>query len=616
MLLGLVLLLSPAGLALTGVHTWLCLATNATAGTAQIFHSTNGLLWTLKHSRGIVWRSVTYAQPLETILAVGEGESGGPHAVRSSDRGNTWSDVTTFPASHFGRAVSWGKNVFVSVGNGTAGSIVASTDGANWVVASNVMVQGFGVAYDGNWTWLAVGRGGASIMRSLDGLSWSTVLAELQPPFDGNNGGGRGVAYGLNRWVVAGEGTAAALAYSDTDGITWVAAAFPAFTSGVSVAFGNGRFVAVGRGGDTTVAYSDDGIGFTALNGPPTTAMAAAYGNNLWLAVGLGPGAFRIASSSTGNVPFNALANFFEQGYGIYYAFVTSLVSTSFGGGTVTTQAATSTSAAPSTWASTSTAGTTTLTSTGTTAATTTAATPTTSTANPSPTTTSLTTSTASPSAATTTTSPTTSTANPTTPPSSSPCSFLPNCTCSLSACTSTVSVVVSGAITVSSNLTLSVLGSLTLSSTATFVANVTALLPSVPLTASTSGVTVSGSLQLVFGAIPSGVVTVVRGSSVAGTFSSVVASSSSACSAVTSALPTYGATTITVAFETVNTCSSSSGLPPGAYAGIGVGAAALAVLVTLMVVWLWRRARAARDATENDALRMVDLEALQRSKQ
>lgn len=170
-------------------------------------------------------------------------------------------------------------------------------------------------------------------------------------------------------------------------------------------------------------------------------------------------------------------------------------------------------------------------------------------------------------------------TATPTTSTASA-CGLLPSCTCLGSVCTSTVSVVSNATLSVSTSSTLTVQGSVTLTPPSTLIVTILSP-PTVPMTTSTSSATVNGTLQLIVGVVPSGSVTVLQATSVSGTFGSVQTSSSSPCSTVTSSPPVYSPTTITVSFQTTDTCRLSI----GAIIGIAVGSFVVVVLIALIIL-------------------------------
>lgn len=167
-------------------------------------------------------------------------------------------------------------------------------------------------------------------------------------------------------------------------------------------------------------------------------------------------------------------------------------------------------------------------------------------------------------------------------------CGNLPNCSCSGWTCTSIVSAVTnaSAPLTVESASTLAVKGSLTVTNASTVFASVTAT-PTVALATATGAIAVSGILQLTVGAVQSGAVILLAGASVTGTFAAVLTSSSDPCTTVTASSPTYTAATVTMTFQTANSC----GVSTGAVAGIAVGSVlGLTAIVALIGVGLRRR--------------------------
>ena len=190
--------------------------------------------------------------------------------------------------------------------------------------------------------------------------------------------------------------------------------------------------------------------------------------------------------------------------------------------------------------------------------------------------------------------------------PFSSACGSLPSCSCVGTACTSTVPVTSNATLTVATDNMLTVQGNVTLTGSATVVASVGQSATG-PLVSSTGVASVNGTLQLVIGAVPSGNVTVVQAAVVTGMFSSVTVTSSSACSTATASAPQYGPTTVSVAFQTTNTCGGGggSGLSTGAIAGIVVGGVlALAALAAVVGVAVTRRREGAERARIDKTLK------------
>jgi hypothetical protein len=206
-------------------------------------------------------------------VAVGQGTS----TLAYSYDGVSWKGLNSVssPPSPFAQAgygVAWNGTVFVAVGTGT-NSIAYSYDGINWTgVLSTPFTVGYGVAWDGTM-WVAVGQGtptGSSIAYSYDGFTWTPVILPSPP---GTQQiftiEGRGVTVGRGSasakiWVAVGKGGNTIL-YS-TNGITWTAATLNVTfsISGYGVAWNGNQFVAVGEG--RGILYSSDGITWNNIN--------------------------------------------------------------------------------------------------------------------------------------------------------------------------------------------------------------------------------------------------------------------------------------------------------------------------------------------------------------
>ena len=232
----------------------------------------------------------------------------------------------------FGGCVVYGNDKWVAIsicidthGQPTGKNILYSSDGINWKESSGKSFGGgggYGVAYGDN-RWVAVGNGtdasynatGKNILYSSDGINWQNSFGT---PFgisraDEYSGTGNGVAYGDNRWVAVGVGADASgnptgknILYS-YDGINWQESSGTPFGigngSGNGVAYGDNRWVAVGVGADAfgnangkNILYSYDGINWQESSETPFgigsdfngVGLGVFYGNNRWVAVGNG----------------------------------------------------------------------------------------------------------------------------------------------------------------------------------------------------------------------------------------------------------------------------------------------------------------------------------------
>lgn len=120
--------------------------------------------------------------------------------------------------------------------------------GTTWTTAS-VDVSGGGVAYD-NGVWVATSYGGTTVIRSTDGVTWtSTTIATTVDT---------AAAAGNGTYVIAGNN----VIYSSTDGTTWTTRTSPANKIWRGSKYANGYFV-LGATDGATIAYSTDGVTWT-----------------------------------------------------------------------------------------------------------------------------------------------------------------------------------------------------------------------------------------------------------------------------------------------------------------------------------------------------------------
>jgi hypothetical protein len=175
-------------------------------GEGGIMTSTDAITWTARQSalsigRGVAWNGSLW-------VAVGEGDA---KIVTSSD-GVTWT-ARDAPFTTQGRAVAWNGSQWVAVGFGGV-AVATSPDGVTWTARSTPLASGLAVAWNGAH-WLATG--GARIIRSEDGISWTTAYEfQAQYPF------GYGIAWNGTKWLVVGEDDFRwAVLMESPDGTTW-----------------------------------------------------------------------------------------------------------------------------------------------------------------------------------------------------------------------------------------------------------------------------------------------------------------------------------------------------------------------------------------------------------
>lgn len=190
-------------------------------------------------------------------------------------------------------------------------------------------------------------------------------------------------------------------------------------------------------------------------------------------------------------------------------------------------------------------------------------------------------------------------------------CASLPGCSCNGTQCTMPSSVASNSSVTLASNSTLSVLGSMSMGS-ATQLTALLFSLPSVPLLSANDSILLFGGslIVVVDPSLLSANVTLLSSAvSLRGAFASVQIVSSHSCFAVAATPPVYAPTTLSLSFQSLNICSSF--LSAGASVGIALGAVAVAAALLLAAVLYMRRSALRRDAAENARIRGRRLDEL-----
>jgi hypothetical protein len=119
-----------------------------------------------------------------------------------------------------------------------------------------------------------------------------------------------------------------------------------------------------------------------------------------------------------------------------------------------------------------------------------------------------------------------------------------------------------------------------------------------------------------------SSIVVIATYAQIQGTFNTIQVDSTRPCESSLSAIPTYGATALSVALTVQNTCiqmSLSSLSPPplenggnvGLIVGVSLGCVAIAALLMVVLVTALRNSRKTKDAAANARLREIDLKRL-----
>ncbi len=139
--------------------------------------SSDGVSWTFSTTTypGGAW-SVAYGNGV--YVAVG---SAGTHRVIVSTDGLHWVPYNTLASDVEWKDITFGDGKFVAVGYGwTASAVIAtSVNGQSWTPSDSTNANWHQVEY-GNGVFLATGsKGGVKVVRSPDGLHWTTAYAPI-----------------------------------------------------------------------------------------------------------------------------------------------------------------------------------------------------------------------------------------------------------------------------------------------------------------------------------------------------------------------------------------------------------------------------------------------------
>jgi len=208
-------------------------------------------------SDGILWHqpplslhneleSVVFAQGLFVV-----GGSNG--ALMTSPDGETWTMRDTEVSSW--RAITYGNDTFLALGNAGAVSEATSPDGLTWqsgnttsqiAPASVAAGKGLFVALDQN-------PGFSRLLTSTNGVDWQQRYA---------TGGPNSAGYGLNSVGYA-NGTFVAVGdkiVTSSDGILWTNRPAVFNDTLVALAFGSGNYVALGQNGAIVISPIDESL--------------------------------------------------------------------------------------------------------------------------------------------------------------------------------------------------------------------------------------------------------------------------------------------------------------------------------------------------------------------
>ena len=227
--------------------------------------------------------SVTWSQPLQTFVAVGDGGTIAKIVVTIDENGaekvaiEPQGSPTTFDL--FG--VAAGDAGLIAVG--AAGTILASTDGVTWVARdSDTGAALNAVAFSTSGDVVAVGANATVTISEDAGLSWS--LVQFPDREDVTIGNLNGVTHGSSGWVVVGEGGVVLQAEKPDE---WILRGYEILPNLYGVGFVQGLYTVLGEKG--RILTSPDGITYSqSVSNSGQTLHATAYGNATYYVVGRG----------------------------------------------------------------------------------------------------------------------------------------------------------------------------------------------------------------------------------------------------------------------------------------------------------------------------------------
>jgi hypothetical protein len=207
---------------------------------SRIFHSTNGINWTIVESGAAHNLRGVAGSPDGTFLAVGAlGE-----IIRSTNITH-WQGINTAPRDWIlgiefigGRFLAVAGTPTYIAGPPGSSAVFSSIDGVSWHASlTNGSDQLTGATY-GNGLWVVTGDDG-QIFTSTNTLTWENrslppTLHDLRSVHFGN---GHFVAFSLFRDLI----------YHSTNGVVWASREVPGLSTNGVTAFLNGTFVALGN---------------------------------------------------------------------------------------------------------------------------------------------------------------------------------------------------------------------------------------------------------------------------------------------------------------------------------------------------------------------------------
>jgi hypothetical protein len=207
----------------------------------QASWSVDGVNWNMVDLPGY-WTAVTYRNGRFVAVAPNSSVIGRNDQVAWSEDGKNW---TREDLPYCFWSITYGNDRFIAAGKS---GVAWSVDGINWTILSAFPASNYGrnVTYE-NGRFFVMGWDSSTTAWSVDGINWT---ASINFPI-------HWLAYGNGRFVVVEDKKAT---WSE-DGINWTAATnTPQFSTGLGITYGNGRFVAVGYKEPYSAAvWSEDG---------------------------------------------------------------------------------------------------------------------------------------------------------------------------------------------------------------------------------------------------------------------------------------------------------------------------------------------------------------------
>ena len=184
-------------------------------------------------------------------LLVGVGQCG---TIITSTDGTTWS-IATSPTARNLRAVTYAGSLFAAVGD--AGTIITSANGTSWTSAtSNTIADLHCVAYGLTPAKIIAAGAGGALVTSSDGAAWSAATSgTIADLFGCAAGSGTAVVTGSNGTVI-----------TSVNGTAWTPRTSGTSADLFAVAYNGSRFCAAG--GQGTVLLSTDGAAWSPASSP------------------------------------------------------------------------------------------------------------------------------------------------------------------------------------------------------------------------------------------------------------------------------------------------------------------------------------------------------------